>query len=502
MMKKKGLKIAFVNDSCEHLGVEYISAVLKAAGHQTQLFVDPLLFDDEFITVKALSKCFDYKTKIIKELKSYGPDLITMSVVSSFYPWASGMARLIKQEIPVPVIMGGAHPTAVPERVIQNEFVDMVCVGEGEYSMLELANSMAAGKVDTTIKNIWFKQDGRIIRNELRPLIDNLDELPMPDKELYYSASPHFSQSYYITASRGCPYACSYCCNSYLRSLYKGLGPYRRQRSPGHVIGELVEAKKRFAIDPVFFLDDCFAYDLQWLKEFAPAYRKQVGIRFYCMMFPDDKMEEALKYLKLAGCGEIEIGVQSWDEDVRRNIFHRRVSNETMIRTMKLIKKENINLVTGDILGYPGQREEHILKAAHIYTEIKPSRTYSFILKYFPKTQITEEAVKKGQLKGEDVEKILDGHYGKYLSKDGSMTEKEVMQYLFLFLLVRILPVRMARAVIRKRLYRKFPVVLTPAAISILNNFSTSTFESKINRRSAWHRYIYFLKKMFFKGKR
>ncbi len=500
-MTKQGLRIAFVNDSCEHLGVEYISAVLKSAGHDTRLFVDPLLFDDEFITVKGLSRRFDYTKKIIRDLRAYQPDLVSLSVVSSFYPWAGRMARAIKAEMDVPVIMGGIHPTSVPESVIQNDAVDMVCLGEGEYPLLELADSMARGSIDDTVKNIWFKKNGKILRNPLRPLIDDLDALPFPDKDLYYSVSPHFSKSYYIATSRGCPNACSYCCNSYLHSLYKGLGAPRRSRSVRNVIEELMWAQNRYRIDPVFFLDDCFGTDLGWLKKFATEYREKVGVKFYCMMFPAPQMEEAVEYLAQAGCGEIEIGVQSWDEDVRRRIFNRRVSNDTMIRTMKLIRKAGINLVTGDILGYPGQKEEHILKTAEIYTDIKPSRTYAFILKYFPKTEITEQALQNGCLSPADHEKILDGHYGKYLSKDGSMTERDVMQYLLLFLLVRILPVSWAKTVIRKKFYKRFPVLFTPAVISILNNFSTSTFESQVNRKSALARYTFFIKRLFSKSK-
>jgi len=173
-----------------------------------------------------------------------------------------------------------------------------------------------------------------------------------------------------------------------------------------------------------------------------------------------------------------------------------------MISTMKFIKKAGINLVTGDILGYPGQKEEHVLKTAELYTEIRPDRTYPFILKYFPKTKITERAFNSGGLRPDDYEKVMDGHYGKYLAKDGSMTEQDVMRYLFLFLLVRILPASWAKAVVRKKIYRHFPVMLTPAAISILNNFLTSTFESQVNRRSAWTRYVFYIKQFFLRRKR
>src|SRR3989338_11210607 len=212
------MKIAFVNDSCERLGVEYISAVLKAGGHQTKLFVDPQLFDDENISIKPLARLFDYKKRLIRELKAYNPGIIGISVVTDFYQWACTIARMIKEELPdTPIIFGGIHPTSVTERVIKNDFVDMVCVGEGEYPMLELANSIEKGKIDHSIPNLWFKKDGQVIQNPIRPLIEDLDSLPMPDKDLYYSASPHFSQCYYIMASRGCAYSCSYCCHSYLK---------------------------------------------------------------------------------------------------------------------------------------------------------------------------------------------------------------------------------------------------------------------------------------------
>ena len=205
------MRIAFVNDSCERVGVEYISALLKKNSHEVKLFVDPLLFDDEFITLRKLSRIFDFKKRIINQLKAYQPDLIGISVVTGFYPWASAMAKMIKQEMDVPIIFGGIHPTSVPERVIKNDFVDMVCVGEGEYPMLELANSMQRGSIDYSIKNIWFKKNKEIIRNELRPLIEDIDKLPMADHALYYESSPHFSKGYYIATSRGCPHACSYC---------------------------------------------------------------------------------------------------------------------------------------------------------------------------------------------------------------------------------------------------------------------------------------------------
>ena len=490
------MKIALVNDSCERLGVEYISAVLKQSGHTTKLFVDPQLFDDEFVTVKWLSCFFDYKKYLIRDLKEYKPDLVAISVVTGFYQWACTMAKMIKEEMDVPIIFGGIHPTSVPERVIKNDFVDMVCVGEGEYPMLELANSLQKGSIDRSIKNIWFKHNGNIIQNEVRPLIEDLDSLPMPDKDLYYSASPHFSQCYYIMASRGCAYVCSYCCSSYLHELYRDKGKVVRQRSVKSVIEELAVAKCKYNMKTVFFIDDCFVHDIKWLEEFSREYSIKIKIPFSCEMNPQHVSEEVLTCLKSAGCGEIEIGIQSWDKDVRETVFNRKVSDVDMERAMFLIKKFKINLVTGDLLGYPGQKDEHIFKAVQMYSVVKPDRSYIFILKYYPNTLITKRAIRDGFINKVDYERVLDGFYGKYLTRDGNMTDKKVMQFLLLFLLVRFLPKRFIRFILKNKSYRYFPVYFTPALLSIFNNLMTSTMESCLNRRIMLFRYGYFLKKL------
>ncbi|MFA5259884.1 MAG: cobalamin-dependent protein, partial [Candidatus Omnitrophota bacterium] len=207
------MKIAFINDSAQQLGIQYMSAVLKQHGHDVKLFMDPQLFDDDMIRIQKFSRWLDYKKELVRRLKAYQPDLIGISVVTDFYQWACRIAMMIKEEMNVPIIAGGIHPTSVPERVLKNDCFDMVCLGEGEFPLLELADSLQRGQPDYTIRNIWFKRDGHIIKNELRPLIEDLDTLPLPDTDLYYSASPHFKRTglYVTMTSRGCPNACSYC---------------------------------------------------------------------------------------------------------------------------------------------------------------------------------------------------------------------------------------------------------------------------------------------------
>ena len=113
-------------------------------------------------------------------------DLIGFSVISDTYGWACQIAGELIKRIDIPVIFGGIHPTSVPDIVIKEDFVDYVCAGEGEEAMVELCDALQQGKDTTSIRNVWTKRNGRIIKNPLRPLISDLDSLPFPDKELYY----------------------------------------------------------------------------------------------------------------------------------------------------------------------------------------------------------------------------------------------------------------------------------------------------------------------------
>ncbi len=491
------MKIAFINDSVQQIGMQYIIPVLEAGGHQTKLFMDPQLFADDIISVKWLSRVFDYKKRLISELKAYKPDLIGISVVTDFYQWACTMAKMVKQEMDVPIIFGGIHPTSVPERVIKNDFVDMVCVGEGEYPMLELANSLQKGQIDYSIKNIWFKKDGRIIQNEIRPLIEDLDSLPLPDTDVYYKISPHFKRGglYITSASRGCPYSCSYCCHSYLKDIYKGKGKYVRQRSVQNVINELIISKKKYKMKFIVFLDNCFGYNIDWLKEFSHEYRNKIGLRFGCVMYPGHITSDSVRYLKSAGCYAIDMGIQSWSQEIRKKILDRNVDSDLMSRALELVKKERIHLMTDSIFNLPGQTEEDIISSALQYTEIKPKRIYYYMLRYYPNTAITRRARQNNWLTADRYEEILEGINVTSFAIGGDGVNQDSIRFQILFYLIDLLPRKLSRYIIKKKIYRYFPVVFGPAIIVILRNLLAFDLNARLLRAGAFWRYGYFLKK-------
>lgn len=465
------MRIAFIDDSEEKLGLEYISAVLKAHNHEVKLFIDERVFDDEYITFRPLSKIFDPKKKIISQLEKYKPDIIGFSVMSAFYQRCCYMAEQIKEKFKVPIIFGGIHPTSVPERVIKNEFVDMICVGEGEYPMLELVNSMEEGQIDYRIKNIWFKKNGRIIANDVRELVDDLDILPMADKEIYYSLKPHYADLYLINTRRGCEYNCSYCCHSNLRKIYFGKGKYLRSRSVKNVIDELEYAKKKYNIKYVRFWDENFACDITWLRNFSKLYVKNIDIPFKCDLYPENVNEETITILKTTGCHTIELGVQTLSDQINREIFNRHISVQKIEHAIDLIKKERIRLETDNIFGVPGQSRDDLIEFIRFYSKRKVNQASFYKLSYFPNTTITNWGLKNGIINYSDYEQIMDGKNKWVFTIMRDDSNKDFSKLTFLIPFIPILPVKVVEWILEAKFYKYFPARYFSVVFAVFMSF-------------------------------
>ena len=499
------MKIAFINDSSQRLGVQYlgvqhISAVLKESGHQPRLFLDPQLFNDSHCSIKALSAKFDYKKEIIDQLKEYRPGLIGFSVVTDFYRRACDLAEEIKKEIDVPIIFGGVHPSLVPERVIKNDFVDIVCVGEGEYPMLELAESLDKGRLDYKIRNLWFKKDGKIIKNELRPLIADLDKLPFPDQELYHEWKKCLKKSYYIGTSRGCPNACSYCLHSYFHKLYRDKGVYVRRRSVRNVTDELVLAKRIYGVRQVFFTDDCFGMDRTWLGEFSREYREKVGVPFACIMQPRDVTADTVSKLKHSGCCLVFLGIQSWDREIRETMLDRWTKDSEMEEAIHLLKEAGIEVVVDNLIGLPGQDNERLLVSNLRYTRLRPNRIFFFQLRYYPGTTIVDKALEKGMISADFHEKILNGEdeggvcvKGLFSKKDPERAGFDKIK-MFLFSM-DVLPGRLIDFIAKKRLYRFWPSFIDTSIFMLFRTLFSRDLDSRIRFEEAVFKYTYFMRK-------
>jgi radical SAM superfamily enzyme YgiQ (UPF0313 family) len=445
------MKVALVTAGQETLGVEYLSSVLKKNGHEVKLFFDPQTFGGSiFLRIDFLRTKFDLSEKVLKGIIDYKPDLIGFSCMTHNYNWCLRVAEEIKKIKNIPVIFGGIHPTSVPQRVLENECIDMVAVGESELSLLELLNNMKENRHSNDVKGIYYKVGKEIISNPLYPVIDDLDSLPFPDKKIFYDKVPAFRQTYSIMTSRGCPFSCSYCCNDLLRKLYDSKYNIRR-RSVDNVISELMAAKKEYWISEVYFTDEVFATKLEWLREFSAKYKEKIGLPFFMYYHVTYATEERIKLLKEAGCRDINFGMQSVSEKIRKEVCHRYYSNQHAERAIKMCRKYNINVYCDQIFGLPFETEDGWSEAVEFYREAKPNIIYSYWLTYYPATSIIDKGREAGILSDEDINQILDGRQSYYHKGTAVKDRGKMLTYQLLYDLLPLLPSKLHEKITRNQ---------------------------------------------------
>ncbi len=320
--------------------------------------------------------------------------------------------------------------------------------------MTELASCLASGKEISGIRNLAYRHDSQVIVNDPRPPIEDLDGLPLPDKDLFFREYQNLiNDGYIITSSRGCFYRCSYCNWNLMEKMY---GKYYRRRSPGDVIKELVWAKERYAIKRVQFMDSIFTYDQKWLEEFLPDYKEKVGIPFFCYIYPSPKNDKKLiNMLEDAGCLTITMGVQTINPKIRNEIYLRTETSEHIRHCIALTKKTRIVLILGFIL-FPTQTEQEIIDTLKFCCENRPDFAVGNWLMYFPGAEIVNISKRLSILNDDDIDDIEEGR-DKFPYFKKKYPIKEISKIANLFYFSNIVPYSLMKNIIKSKLYRFMP---------------------------------------------
>lgn len=365
----------------EYMGTMQISAVLKAAGHECDLLIG--------------GRASDFLPGLL-EIK---PDVIAFSVMTGGHEWVAEVAGEIKQRLGCLVVCGGPHATFFPE-FIRNEGVDIVCRGEGEGALLDLASAIASGSDFSGIANLWVKlPDGTLRQNDVRPLVTDLDSLPWPDRGLYrrYPALTGSGVKVFIS-SRGCPFDCSFCFNHQMMELYRGKGSYVRHRSPESLLREIEEVTANAKTSRICFADDTFALDKQWLRKFLPAYGELIGLPFHCLVRINQIDEETAGLLAENGCAAVFWGLESGDEAIRTGLLDKGIDDLQIRQGAALLRKHGIRFRTYNILGFPGETLEQAIKTLQLNIEIKTDYPWCSLFTPYPGTRLEEYARQGGFL--------------------------------------------------------------------------------------------------------
>ncbi|MFP4476932.1 MAG: B12-binding domain-containing radical SAM protein [Desulfatibacillaceae bacterium] len=465
------MDLAFVHKGYEDIGIEQLSAVLKQRGHRVRLFYDGSPFSSNVgLNSELLARFLDedeaaMKRRILDGLAADPPDAVAFSCVTATWPWSADMARRIKSRLGLPVIFGGAHPSAVPERVMENPAVDVVVRGEGEWALAELLESLSNGAFpDHAIPNTVFRQGAGLRMNPCRPYIADLDSLPYPDKDLFNDKVEVFYKYYMLMSGRGCPYACTYCGQSVNHTLYAHEKRHTRRRSVDHVVGELARAVAGHEVRYVSFRDDIFTMDAGWLAEFAEKYPQRVGVPFFCYSHPAVLNERAVELLARAGCRQVKVGIQSFSKAMLTDVMGRPVFGNEIFRLRDAFSCHGIGFLVDHMLGMPGQTEQDLVEAVRKYIEMKPDSISGFYLVYFPKTRIIDLARNCGLLDAADVDAIERGEgYAEagYPSPEARKSDTRMLKYQYYLDVIPILPRAVSRMLLKTRALHALPYSTT-----------------------------------------
>jgi radical SAM superfamily enzyme YgiQ (UPF0313 family) len=413
------------------------------------------------------------------------PDLIAFTVVSDDYAWALRWAAHLKARFELPIVFGNVHPTLHPEEVLREPCVDFVVRGEGELTLLELVEALGRGRDFSKILGLGYKDRGQIRINPMRPLIEDMDILPFPDKDLYYERMPYLNHGYTTLTGRGCPYRCSFCDNTSSAKLYASSGAARkwtRRHSPERVVAEILWAKERYGIRHVRFNDEDFSYNKQWTREFCELYREKVRIPYFAWVYPNTIDREIARLMADSGCDSIEMGIQSGSEHLRTDIMKRRTSDEQIVTAMRALRDAGIRATADIIIGLPSETKEDLDETVDLLRRANPWHLYAFWLRYYPATEILTIAKERRLLSPEKIAYLENSRHSRGHLAGGTELERDGLSrsYHAFVVLMPLFPDWLIGLFRRFDLIRFFPSFLSPF---LLVNFT------KAMRRDAFNEF-------------
>ncbi|HAH31252.1 MAG TPA: hypothetical protein DCL44_02940 [Elusimicrobia bacterium] len=408
------MKILFIYkfEYVESLGIMYLSSVLKSRGHQVY-FLD-----------------IAFEKDISSEVMKIAPQVIGYSVTTGKHKFYKELNASLKKTSSFLSVFGGPHCTFFPE-FIKEDGVDVVIRGEAEFALLDLIEALEKGKEITKIQNVWVKLDGEIHKNSLRPLVENLDSIPFPDRSLT-AKYEHYRKMHrrFVISGRGCPYNCSYCFNHSYNKLYSGLGKVVRKRSVENVIAELKEVRDNFKPRRFQFVDDTFIIDKKWTLEFCAAYKREITIPFMVYLRVNLVTEEIVKALKEAGCVTAVYAIESGDEHIRNKILKRNISEAEILKANSIFKKYKIKEFVQNMIGLPDETLEDAYKTLRLNIKCKPDCTWVSVFQPYPGTDLGQYAVEKGYFNA-DVNSFNESYFTGSTIKMKDIERLERLQNLF-----------------------------------------------------------------------
>jgi len=412
-------------------GIGILSSCLKRAGHQVDLFdttqyssfdLDhrPAVDVDKSKSDRLMTKPFD-ETNEIKakdgdifedwenKINDYEPDLIALSATEDL--WLSGIAlikRIRHKEILT--IAGGVFTTFAPDLAIMYPEIDIICKGEGEVALVELCNRLEHGDSYDDISNLWVKKgEGKVIKNSLTQI--DMNDNPLIDVSIFEEARyyrPMAGKVYKmfpVEIFRGCPYSCTYCNSPWQSKLYKEEAgtKFLRRKTFDKIKEELDFYKYDMQAEYLYFWSDTFfSWNSDDFYRFCDIY-EDIKLPFWIQTRPETIKYDIFKRLKEIGCHRISFGIEHGSYEFRRDVLHRRVTNEKIIEGLGIVNEIGIPFSVNNMIGFPGETYELAFETIELNRKIYADDRNAYPFSPFHGVPLRKECDRLGYTKYEDI---------------------------------------------------------------------------------------------------
>ncbi len=368
------------------LGLSYVAAALEKGGFKVEML-------DNYL----LGKPIDEVQRLV--LKA-NPEILGITCSSASYPRCVETAKAVKEVLPsCKVVVGGWHPSYMPESMLQHPEIDYVVMGEGERAMTELATSIVKGedpKAVAKVAGLAYKHHNEIVKTPQR-FIENLDEIPFLARHLlpmhlYEREIPFLNVKPFDTMNiaRGCPFNCIYC---ETRRLW---GQTCRAFTPQRVIDEIEHMRTNYGTKGIYFVGDNFTINKKRTFALCKLIKEsKLDIEWVCDTRADMISRNLLRSMKDAGCRTIWFGVESGSPRILEKIS-KGITNEQTVQAFKLCKEEGIQTASSFILGIPGETIKDMEVTYRFAKQLDPDWAQFNVYVAVPGSGLYDEVMQKG----------------------------------------------------------------------------------------------------------
>ncbi len=367
------------------LGILYIASYLREKNHEPSV-----------VDMEALKCNFD---KLLESTSTFNPDLIGITSMTINFMNAQKVAAFLKSNFPdIPIIIGGPHITAAPiETMSKYHEFDYGVYGEGEITFLEMVEKTKNKEPLINVKGlVWRNGENKVIINEPRPYIENLDDLPFPAWDLLKNFPELYPLSILeskrlpaasIMTSRGCPYHCTFCDN-------KIFGTRVRHFSAEYTLKMIDHLIDNYGIKDLMILDDNFLLDRKKLFDICDnLINNRIDLTWYCMGHANTMTEDRLRKIKQAGCWFIELGIESGNDEILKKI-RKNTTKEQIAQAVSLAKKVGLKTKGNFIFGFPGDTIKTINESIKFALDIKIDFFQQNFLTVWPGCEICSQIIR------------------------------------------------------------------------------------------------------------